>query len=262
MGSFEGLEKQPIIYRAPTLGGTLGDATLHDDKERVAAASDTDAAALSDQAQNAAQQGNIQDALDLWQQALEIHQANDDATGQATTLANMAWAAGQTGDATRQVELNLEAARQLGQCRAFEDLITVLGNLGTLESSEANAHLAQAFWLCLRVPASLPQMIRLGWGLVQRLGPESPLAPRVGAAALLLTLARGKDHPHFVALQQDAATLLVPCADARGVSDLQGWIQAENLLDGQRVLPELSQGLEELIGDTWLFDRNTLPQPS
>ncbi len=222
---------------------------------------DTNSATLSDQALATAQQGDVPGALELWQRALEIHQANGDAKGQATTLANMAWGAGQVGDADRQVQLSQEAARQLGQCEAFEDLITVLGNLGTLDTPDAKGHLAQAFWLCMRVHASLPQTIRLGWGLIQRLGPESPLAPRVGAAAILLTLARGQDHPHFAALQQDAATLLVPCADARGVSDLQGWIQSENLLDGQRVLPELSHGLEDLIGDGWLFDRDTLPQP-
>lgn len=233
-----------------------------DDKAAELPKKDTHAATLSDQAQAAARQGDMQGAMDLWQQALEIHLANGDVKGQATTLANMAWGAGQTGDTERQTELNLEAARQLGQCQAFEDLITVLGNLGTLDTEEAKGHLAQAFWLSMHVHGSLPQLIRLGWGLVQRLGPESPLTPRVGAAAILLTLARGQDHPHFAALQQDAATLLVPCADARGVSDFQGWIQAENLLDGQRVLPELSRGLEDLIGDTWLFDRETLPQSS
>ena len=67
----------------------------------------------------------------MWNQSLELIERIGNVQGKAATLANMAYMAGETGDKARQLTLNLQAAQALGQVRAYVDLVTVLGNLGT-----------------------------------------------------------------------------------------------------------------------------------
>ena len=205
-----------------------------------------------------AQQGDIPRAIKLWNQSLEIKERIGDAKGKAATLANMAWAAGRTGDAARHFELNLEAARMLGEVRAFGDLLTVAANLGSSDEAGREAYLAQAVWLASRIQAPLGATLNNAAALVSRLGPSSELSPWVAATALFLVMTRGQEHPQLEQLQQGALSVLGACAQAREIApeDLQDWMMREGLLDPKRFLPALFEGLEALIGETWLFDRS------
>jgi tetratricopeptide (TPR) repeat protein len=66
-----------------------------------------------------AQQGDVERALDLWNQSLDLYEKIGDVQGKAATLANMAWAAGQQGDRERQRHLNLEAVQAFVAVRAW-----------------------------------------------------------------------------------------------------------------------------------------------
>ncbi|MCU0568217.1 MAG: tetratricopeptide repeat protein [Oculatellaceae cyanobacterium Prado106] len=65
------------------------------------------AAILNTMALVIAQQGDIDRALELWQQSLEIQERIGDVKGKAATLANVAYWAGERGDRTQQLELKL-----------------------------------------------------------------------------------------------------------------------------------------------------------
>ena len=218
----------------------------------------TFAATLNNMAGIVAQQGDIPRAIELWNQSLEIKERIGDAQGKAATLANMAWAAGRTGDAARHFELNLEAARMLGEVRAFGDLLTVAANLGSSDEAGREAYLAQAVWLASRIQAPLGATLDIAAALVSRLGPSSQLSPWVAATALSLVMTRGQQHPQLEQLQQGALSVLGACAEAREIApeDLRDWMMREGLLDPKRFLPALFEGLEALIGETWLFDRS------
>jgi tetratricopeptide (TPR) repeat protein len=219
------------------------------------------AATLHNMAGVVAQQGDIERALHLWQQSVEINERTGDVQGKANALANMAWAADQSGDHARSDELNRLAVAALGSARAYVDLITVLGNLGASAQKEREIYAAQAAWLVLRVQAgadSSLQVLRLLFNLVAQ---GDPLEPLLGAAAVILVATRGQNHPQREKLREEAAKLLSIAAGNAGIQTQEAFDQwyAENRLnDSAHVFPRLSQLLEQLIADRWLFDRAPL----
>ena len=90
------------------------------------------AATLHNMAGVIAQQGEVNRALQLWQESLKLKEQIGDVQGKAATLAQMAWLADRQGDLEKAREYNLEAARSLAAIHAWLDLSTVLTNLGTL----------------------------------------------------------------------------------------------------------------------------------
>jgi len=90
------------------------------------------AATLNNMAGVIANQGDIERALDLWQQDLEISERIGDVKGKAATLNNMAANAYKQGDSERAAELLKQSAQALGQMRAYGDLVTVLNNLDAI----------------------------------------------------------------------------------------------------------------------------------
>ncbi len=64
---------------------------------------------------------------------------------------------GETGDRTKQLDLNLQAASALGEVRAYRDLLTVLSNLGVTSEDSGQTYLAQAIWLTLTYSSAAHQ---------------------------------------------------------------------------------------------------------
>ena len=207
-----------------------------------------------------AQQGDVDRAMTLWQESLELKDKIGDVQGKAATLANMAWAAGQKGDRVQELELNFQAARALADVRAWPDLIIVLGNLGSGESPQAICFLAQALWLLLRTTAPIDNSVFTAATLLQKIGPDSEHGPSVAAAAVYFAATRGEAHPKKDELQNLASRMLRACAQARNLTQeqLETWVSSEGLLDPSRWLPRLEGSLANLVGDekNWLFDRS------
>lgn len=208
-------------------------------------------AELQHRAARRARQGDVEGALALWEEALVLEEESGDQQGRATTLANMAWAAGRRGDPERARRLNLEAAADLAACRIWPDLIGVLSNLGAPESPEAAGYLAQALWLGLRVRKPLDGIVNAATGLVGRIGPEADAALMVAAAAF--ALADGSEE-----LRAEAGDLLAACAAARQIpeEEIPDWTRSLGIDAPERLFAELARALEGIVGEeAWLFDR-------
>jgi hypothetical protein len=177
------------------------------------------AATLHQMAGVIAQQGDVERALQLWQQSLEILERIGDVQGKAATLANMAWAAGKSGDHARAGELNLAAAKALGSVHAYVDLVTVLRNLGASEQPEREGFAAQAAWLVLRIQAPLENSVAVLGLLFDLVAAGHPLEPLLAAAAITLIATRGKEHPKREKLSEGALKLLSIAAANAGVAD-------------------------------------------
>ena len=178
--------------------------------------------------------------------------------GKAATLAYMAWAAGKNGDKDRERHLNIEAARALASVRAWVDLVTVLGNLGTLEGPDSAAFLAQAVWLSLRVAVPVDEAVATVGALLVKVGPEAESGPLIARAAMFIAQTRGEKHPKREELQEEALAMLGACASARKVEPKKfgEWIESQRLNDPSYFMPALDKALEGMVGeDGWLFDR-------
>jgi len=216
---------------------------------------------LSNYAELVAQQGDVKRALELWQQSLALKEQIGDVKGKAVTLANMAWLAGQQGDAEEERRLNLEAARALSDVRSWLDLVTVLGNLGSSGSEDDAAFLAQAMWLALRVEVPAEDSLNLAAAMIEKLGVDHEVAPKLAMAAILLVQMRGENHPQQQEMLQGASGMLMACAAARGIEPekIESWLESEGLNNPNRFAPELMAGLEEMVeAGEWLFDRRML----
>ena len=149
--------------------------------------------------------------------------------------------------------------------RAYLDLITVLGNLGASAQQEREVFAAQAAWLVLTVQPPVDVSVRV-LGLLFHLVPQGgPLEPLLGAAATIVTAARGENHPRKEKLRDEAGKLLSIAAGNAGVEGeeaFQQWFAERRLADSGHVFPSLLGLLEQLVGDGWLFDRTPLQQHS
>ncbi|MEE8169566.1 MAG: tetratricopeptide repeat protein, partial [Phycisphaerae bacterium] len=216
------------------------------------------AATLHEMAGVIAEHGDWDRAMELWNESLKLKERIGYVQGKAVTLANMAWAARTKGDRKRERELNLQAAAALAQARAWLDLVTVLGNLGTSDDADGGSFLAQALWLILRVDAPLEHAVTIPAAFVRKVGPEAAAAPLAATYATYLVQTRGKDHPKREELGKGAVNTLGACAEARKVPSekILEWFKAERLGDPNHFIPRLREELEKLVPeDDWLFDR-------
>jgi len=173
----------------------------------------------------------------------------------------MAYWAGEAGDKIRQLDLNLQAAQMLGQMRAYGDLVTVLGNLGGTAETKAQAYLAQALWLCLRIQSPLVNAIVLVKTLYERVPQGDELEALLAAMALYFCAQRGQGHPQLAQLQERSREMLLGAAGAQGVATQEAfdaWFAQQRLNDSAFVLSQLSHRLEGLIGEGWVFDPSLL----
>uniref|UniRef100_UPI00145C54A7 tetratricopeptide repeat protein n=1 Tax=Brasilonema sp. UFV-L1 TaxID=2234130 RepID=UPI00145C54A7 len=217
------------------------------------------AATLSNMAQVIAQQGDISRAIALWQQSLEISERIGDVGGKATTLANMASVAGETGDKARELDLNLQAASALAQIRAYGNLVRVLNNLGVADESNGLVYLAQAIWLTLRIQAPLADTIHIIRALYDAVPQGDELQALLGRTALFFCNCRGEGHLQLEEFQDLSVRMISSVAGAQGVETQEAfdtWLIQQRLNDPEYFLPQLTQRLEEMVGDGWLFDRS------
>ena len=217
------------------------------------------AATLNNMALVIAQRGDISRAITLWQQSLETYERISDVRGKATTLGNLAYWAGETGDKARELDLNLQAASAFAQVRAYGDLVRVLGNLGVADESNGLVYLAQAIWLTLRIQAPLGNTIHLICGLYHAVSQGDEMKALLGTTALFFCNSRGEGHPQLEELQDLSLTMLLGAAGAQGIETqaaFHTWFVQQRLNDPEYFLPRLTQRLEEIVGDEWLFDRS------
>ncbi|MEL7144471.1 MAG: tetratricopeptide repeat protein, partial [Cyanobacteria bacterium J06573_11] len=217
------------------------------------------AATLHNMADVIAQQGDIDRALTLWNDSLDIKERIGDVQGKAATLANLAYWAGERGDRAEQLTLNLQAAEALGRTRAYSDLLTVLTNLGFTAEVNPTAYFAQAIWLMLRIQPPLSDAISVLNALYQRIEKGDPLEALLGATAFYFCRTRGENHPDIEQLSNASLNMLAGAATEQGtkietMEALTNWMQAQQLNDPEQFLPKLNTQLETLIGDTWAFD--------
>ena len=264
MAVFQDYRILGTVARAEAVLGQVNEALAHYRQALAACPEDASvrqSATLGNMAGVIADQGEIEQALQLWNQSLELYERIGDVQGKAATLAWIAYIAGETGDKARQLTLNLQAAQALGQVRAYVDLVTVLGNLGTTAESNARVYLAQAIWLCLRIQAPLVSTLNRISRLFNAVPQGDVLEMLLAATALWFCNVRGEGHPQIAQLQEDSFKLLVIAAETQGIQieeALEAWFIQQQLNDPNFFVPQLNQRLEEMIGDGWLFDPNAV----
>ncbi|KOP23588.1 hypothetical protein AMR41_25835 [Hapalosiphon sp. MRB220] len=216
------------------------------------------ATTLNNMAYLFAQQGEINRALALYEQSLQIYESIYDVGGKAATLVNLAYWAGETGDKARQLELNLQAAATLAQIRAYVDLVTVLGNLGFADASKSLVYFAQAMWLTLRIQAPLASTINRIRLLYNAVPEGDELAALLGATAMFFCNYRGEGHPQLEELQDMSWKMIAGAAGRQGIETEEAfdtWWTQQRLNNPEYFIPRVSQRLEEIIGDGWVFDQ-------
>jgi hypothetical protein len=205
-----------------------------------------------------AQQGDINRAIALYNQSLEIKESINNVYGTAMTLMNIAYWEGERGNKARQLELNLQAAAKLAQIRAYVDLVTVLNNLGVADESKSLVYFAQAIWLTLRIQAPLADTIYLIRSLYNRVPEGDELEALLGATAMFFCNYRGEKHPQLAELQDISWNMVAGAAGRQGIETEEAfdtWVTQQRLNDPEYFLPGLNQRLEEIVGDGWLFDQ-------
>ncbi len=104
------------------------------------------ATTLNNMAQVIAAQGNIERALDLWQQSFEISERIGDVQGKATTLNNMAQVIAPQGDTERALDLwqqSLEIYERIGD---IQGKATTLNNMALQMAPQGNIERALDLW--------------------------------------------------------------------------------------------------------------------
>jgi tetratricopeptide (TPR) repeat protein len=175
------------------------------------------AVALHEMAGLIAQQGDAKRSLELWRQSLVLYEQIEDVRGKAATLHNMGWLAGKQGDFEEERRLYLEAAKLLSAVRAWLDLVTALNNLGSGDNDDALVFLAQALWLVLRVEVPVKMSLDLTAAVLGKIGVEHYIAPWLGTVAMFIAQIRGQNHPEQEKIFQSAIDLLGICAEARNI---------------------------------------------
>jgi tetratricopeptide (TPR) repeat protein len=216
-------------------------------------------ASLSEMARMNAQQGDIQEALSLHEQSLELSQKIGDVGTQAATLYQMARLIGQQGDVQRASELCQQSIQALIAIEAYPDLVTVIGTLAKLDSTKSEVYLAQAIWLSLTIQFPLEGLITLLAAFSRLLSAEDNLLPLIGTTIMYLSSECEEDDPQLEEYQELAMSILEIGAATQGIKDKEGfkdWFAQQGLNDPNFFFPELIQNLEARVGDNWLFERN------
>ncbi|BAZ67645.1 TPR repeat-containing protein [Fischerella sp. NIES-4106] len=205
-----------------------------------------------------AQQGDINRAIALYEQSLQITESINDVRSKAATLASLAYWAGETGDKARQLDLNLQAAATLAQIRAYVDLVTVLGNLGVADTSKSLVYFAQAIWLTLRIQAPLADTIDLIRVLYNAVHESDELQALLGTTAMWFCSDQGEGHPQLAELRDMSVKMIAGAAGRQGIETQEAfdtWVNQQRLNEPDYFIPRVNQRLEEIVGDEWLFDQ-------
>ncbi|MBF0155489.1 MAG: tetratricopeptide repeat protein [Magnetococcales bacterium] len=156
-------------------------------------------------------------AMILFRHALEIRETLEDLEGQANTLANMAFVTFKAKDHSEAIRLNLQAIACLERADSWADMVTVVNNHAFLDKEAIRSGRAQALWLALRVPVLPDVLLNRCAEMVNEFGPDSPGGLLVAAAAPLLLLRCRGSEPPTPEERTKALLLLAACADAREI---------------------------------------------
>ncbi|NJL19853.1 MAG: tetratricopeptide repeat protein, partial [Leptolyngbyaceae cyanobacterium SM1_3_5] len=206
-----------------------------------------------------AQQGQVEQAIALYQQSLDLKESIGNVQGKAATLNNLSHLAFQAGNTAKALDVLRQSAQALGQARSFADLFTVLSNLSVADQENAIPYLAQALWLGLRIQTPLPDLVNLLRFFFNQVPQGDELEALLATTALFVCGARGEGHPQLNDLQTTSIKLLAMAAAAQGIQlesmeALSQWREQQQLNDPAVFLPRLIQRLETMVGDQWVFD--------
>jgi tetratricopeptide (TPR) repeat protein len=160
--------------------------------------------------------GKLNQALTLSQESIELFRAIGDRQGEAASLAQMAFIAGKQGDPVRERELNLQAATIEGLIGNYGSLIITLWHLGINDEPDALGYLAQSLWLILRLSTNLKDAISLIIALFNKIPAGDPLEALLGATELHFCATRF--HPELEQLTADSHEMLDFAARQQGIA--------------------------------------------
>ncbi len=168
-------------------------------------------------------------------------------------LAREAVIAYQAGEVENAARLCRQAIAGLAGEGAYPELLTVLGNLATIESApdEKRRVLAQAVWLALALEAA--DSILYVVALFQALPEGSPLEESLAAAALM-EARRGKD-PDVTRAEMAMKLTSVLARRKRVVRTEADRFLRDFISNAPQAAAALLPALDEAVGESWEFDR-------
>jgi len=185
----------------------------------------------------------------------------DNIETQTTLLYDRAKTVAEQGNTTEAIELYLEVAGALVKEKRLADLVMVLANLAKADEDNAKAYLAQATWITLALGMPFQGLITLFVALFRLLPPNDRLVALMGTTIIYCCSEYEEDSSELEKYRELGMSILQVAAVAEGFEEkesFKSWFSDRQLDDAEFFLPELMEQLENLVGDTWLFDRNTL----
>lgn len=180
---------------------------------------------------------------------------------QVATLSERAKTVANEGNTTEAIDLYQEVARALVKEKRLSDLVMVLANLAKVDETNTKAYLAQSTWLTMALGMPFQGLVTLFVALFRTLPPDSHLVPLIGTTIVYCCSEYEEDNPQLEQYRELGMSILQVAASTQGIEEIEAfkaWFADRQLDDAEYFLPELMEQLENLVGDTWLFDRTIL----
>lgn len=188
-------------------------------------------------------------------------QMTDNIETQTTILYEQAKTVAEQGNKTEAVELYLKVAAGLVEEKRLTDLVMVLANLAKVDENKTQAYLAQAIWMTLALEMPFQGLITLFVALFRLLPPNHSLVALIGTTIIYSCSEYEEDSTELEQYRELGMNILQVAYAAEGTEETESfrsWFSDRQLDDAEFFLPELMEQLENLVADTWLFDRITL----
>lgn len=188
-------------------------------------------------------------------------QMTDNIETQTTILYEQAKTVAEQGNKTEAVELYLKVAAGLVEEKRLTDLVMVLANLAKVDENKTQAYLAQAIWMTLALGMPFQGLITLFVALFRLLPPNHSLVALIGTTIIYSCSEYEEDSTELEQYRELGMNILQVAYAAEGTEETESfrsWFSDRQLDDAEFFLPELMEQLENLVADTWLFDRITL----
>lgn len=188
-------------------------------------------------------------------------QMTDNIETQTTILYEQAKTVAEQGNKTEAVELYLKVAAGLVEEKRITDLVMVLANLAKVDENKTQAYLAQAIWMTLALEMPFQGLITLFVALFRLLPPNHSLVALIGTTIIYSCSEYEEDSTELEQYRELGMNILQVAYAAEGTEETESfrsWFSDRQLDDAEFFLPELMEQLENLVADTWLFDRITL----
>lgn len=188
-------------------------------------------------------------------------QMTDNIETQTTILYEQAKTVAEQGNKTEAVQLYLKVAAGLVEEKRLTDLVMVLANLAKVDEHKTQAYLAQAIWMTLALEMPFQGLITLFVALFRLLPPNHSLVALIGTTIIYSCSEYEEDSTELEQYRELGMNILQVAYAAEGTEETESfrsWFRDRQLDDAEFFLPELMEQLENLVADTWLFDRITL----